>query len=120
MRQFQINFSPEIQAARKLGTEASEKARSKAEEVCPGFSALALDFIACYARENERFSGEVLTYAMKFAGIQPGEDRAFGPIYAKAIRLKLIKVIGYVPRVRGHGTSGGKLYTAGDFINSTR
>lgn len=102
-----------IDFARKLGSEAAERSRCKADEVCPGFSELAFNFIAQYAREHERFSGESCTYAMKNAGIRAHDDRATGSIYAKAIRHGLIQVVGYVPRARGHGTAGGRLYSAG-------
>jgi hypothetical protein len=50
---------------------------------------------------------------MKAFGICPHDDRAFGSIYAKAIRNGVIRVVGYVPRVKGHGTAGGRLYAAG-------
>lgn len=113
MNQLSIDFATRVHAARKLGTEASERSRCKADEVCPGFSERALNFIAEYARAHDRFSGENCTYAMKAAGIRAHDDRATGSIYAKALRLGLIQVVGYVPRVRGHGTAGGRLYAAG-------
>ncbi len=113
MNQIAIDFATRVQFARKLGTEAGERCRNKADEVCPGFSELALNFIAEYARTHSRFSGEVCTWAMKDAGIRAHDDRAVGPAYAKAIRLGIIQIVGYVPRVRGHASMGGKLYAAG-------
>lgn len=100
------------QTPRQQGTEASERARCKAERVCPGFSERAYAFIQNYAREHERFSGEVCTLAMKEAGIRGTDDRCTGAIYAKAIRNGVIRVVGYVPRARGHGTAGGRLYSS--------
>lgn len=113
VNQTSIDFAPRVRAARKIGEERANRCRSKADEVCPGFSSLALNFIAEYAKQNSRFSGENCTYAMKAAGIRAHDDRATGSIYAKAIRMGLIHVVGYVPRVRGNGTAGGRLYAAG-------
>jgi hypothetical protein len=111
--QLAIDFAQRVEAARKLGSIAAVRCRSKAEEVCPGFGERALNFIAEYARTHERFSGENCTYAMKAAGIRAHDDRATGSVYAKAVRVGLIHVVGYVPRVRGNGTAGGRLYAAG-------
>ena len=113
MNQLAIDFAPRVNAARKLGAEAGERCRSKADEVCPNFSERALNFIVEYARQHDRFSGEDCTFAMKAAGIRAHDDRATGGVYAKAIRTGLIRVVGFVPRVRGNGTAGGRLYSAG-------
>jgi len=115
MNQLAIDFNARVDVARDLGSIAAVRSRSKAEEFCPGFSERALNFIADYARSNKSsFSGENCTFAMKAVGIRAHDDRATGAIYAKAIRLGLIKVVGYVPRVRGHGTAGGRLYARGE------
>lgn len=113
MNQLAIDFNTRVHAARQIGAERANRCRSKADEVCPGFGERALNFISEYARTNARFSGENCTYAMKAAGIRAHDDRATGSVYAKAIRLGLIHVVGYVPRVRGNGTAGGRLYAAG-------
>lgn len=67
--------------------------------------------------QSEKFGsipGEQVTMAAQQAGIGADRDaRAFGAIYAKAIRAGAIRIVGYCARVRGHGTSGGKLYAAG-------
>lgn len=111
MIQANIDFT----AARAAGAAAGEHARAKAEEVCPDFSRRAYDFIANYAASTSQvqFSGEDLTNCMKAFGIVPHDDRAFGAIFAKAIRRGVIRVVGYVPRVKGHGTAGGRLYAPG-------
>jgi hypothetical protein len=116
MNQLAISFVDRASFARRLGAEAGERSRSKADEVCPGFTERAYDFIANYAATTSQatFSGEDLTNCMKAFGIRPHDDRAFGSIYAKAIRNGVIRVVGYVPRVKGHGTAGGRLYAAGD------
>lgn len=111
--QMSIDFAPRVAFARKRGTEASERARGKAEEVCPGFSERAYNFVAEFARTHDTFSGEDCTIAMKAAGIRAHDDRATGSIYSKAIRNGVIRVVGYVPRLRGNGTAGGRLYAMG-------
>lgn len=115
MNQLAIDFNTRAHAARKIGAERADRSRSKADEVCPGFTERAYNFIANYAATTSQaaFSGEDLTNCMKAFGICPHDDRAFGSIYAKAIRNGVIRVVGYVPRVRGNGTAGGRLYAAG-------
>jgi hypothetical protein len=112
-QQLSIDFAPRVRAARKIGEERANRCRNKADEVCPGFGERALNFIADYAKQHDRFSGEHCTFAMKAAGIKAHDDRATGSVYAKAIRMGLIHVVGYVPRVRGNGTAGGRLYARG-------
>lgn len=113
MNQLAIDFMPRVRAARRLGAEAGERSRSKAEEQCPGFSERALNFIVAYVRQQGEATGEDTTNAAVMAGIRPDDTRSFGPIYKKAIREGLIRVVGYVPRVRGNGSAGGKLYASG-------
>lgn len=114
MTQLSIDFGTRVRAARKLGTDAGEHARAKADGVCPGFSVLAYDFIVVFAATTQgTFSGEDLTNRIKAFGIVPHDDRSFGAIFAKAIRNGVIRGVGYVPRVKGHGTSGGRLYASG-------
>lgn len=115
MNQLAIDFAPRVAFARRLGEIAGERSRAKADEVCPGFTERAYDFIANYAATTSQatFSGEDLTNCMKAFGIVPHDDRSFGAIYAKAIRHGVIHVVGYVPRLKGHGTAGGRLYASG-------
>lgn len=99
-----------LPVARAMGELAGEKARLHAEDITPGFSDLALEFIRNYAITQGSFISEDCTLAMRGAGIIPHDDRAFGSIYAKALRLRYIRVVGYVPRRRGHGTAGARQY----------
>lgn len=99
-----------VATARKLGEERGVHCRNKADVVCPDFAERALNFIAEYARKQATFTGEDATNAAKMSGIRPHDDRAFGPVYAKALRENIIRVVGFVPRVKGHGSAGGKLY----------
>ena len=103
--------------ARKLGTDAANAAEFKAEQTDPDFGARALEFIRMFvAAQPGPVAGEDITLAARQAGIRPLDDRAFGAVYAKATRLGYIKVAGYCPRVRGHGTAGGRQYLPGEGV----
>jgi hypothetical protein len=106
-----------ITLARKAGQVAGELSQAKAERRCPEFSDKAFAYIASFARAAQKpFTGESLTDNMKALGIRPHDDRAFGPVFARAIRAGLIKTVGFVPRKKGHGTAGGRLYASGSHV----
>jgi hypothetical protein len=113
MNQLAISFVDRASFARKLGTEAGNAAADKAEQEDPLFKQRALEFIVAYIRQQGEARGEEATLAAVLNGIKPRDQRSFGPVYKKALRLGLIRIVGYVPRVRGHGSAGGKLYAAG-------
>lgn len=114
MNQLHIDFETRVRSARKLGAEAGNAAADKAEQEDLEFRTKALDFIVGYIRKHGEATGESATLAAVLAGIKPKDQRAFGPVYAKALKRGLIRIVGYVPRVRGHGSAGGKLYAIGE------
>ena len=69
------------------------------------------DLDAQAAEAENRLMRQLL--AAKVAGIRPRDDRAFGAVFAQAIREGLIAPVGYAPRVKGHGTAGGRVYARG-------
>lgn len=99
--------------ARRLGEEAGQRCLDLTKEDMPDFAERAYEFIVDYVQKMESVPGESVTLAARAAGIRPHDDRAFGPIYAKAIRNGDIRVVGTCLRVRGHGTAGGRLYAPG-------
>jgi hypothetical protein len=103
--------------ARRLGEQQMQLSFDAATSTDPSFGARAYAFIVAYVREQAAVLGSVpgeqVTLAAREAGIRPTDDRAFGAIYAKAIRKRDIRVVGYRTRVRGHASMGGKLYAAG-------
>lgn len=107
----------DLRQARQEGERGMQFSFDAATSADPSFGARAYAFIVAYVREQAAalgsVPGEQVTLAAREAGIVPSDDRAFGAIYAKAIRRGEIKVVGFCARVRGHGTSGGKLYAAG-------
>jgi hypothetical protein len=110
-------FITRARSARKLGEEAANKAADRADNAEPGFSTRALEHIRqtmLAAAPSAQLRGEDIVNAAKVAGIRPPDDRAFGAIFAKAIREGLIVPVGFAPRVKGHGTAGGRVYERGE------
>ncbi|MDH4417681.1 MAG: hypothetical protein QE485_10685 [Acidovorax sp.] len=110
-------FITRVRSARKLGAEAAKKAADRADQDAPGFSERALEHIRVTmlaAAPGAQLRGEDIVNAAKVAGIRPPDDRAFGSIFSKAIRLGFIEPVGFAPRVKGHGTAGGRLYARGE------
>lgn len=100
--------------ARRLGAEAGKNSLELAETKDKTFGKRAYEFIVDYvSKQPGPVPGESVTLACRRAGIASHDDRAFGPVYAKAIKNGDIRVVGSCPRVRGHGTSGGRLYGPG-------
>lgn len=99
--------------ARSAGIDAAERGADRTEQLDAQFRAKALEFIVSHVAHKGRVSGESTTLAAVLAGIRPRDDRHFGAVYRKALNLKLIHVVGEVPRVRGHASAGGKLYAPG-------
>lgn len=102
-----------VRTARKLGMEAGQACLDLTEQTDPDFGAKAYDFIVGYVRKHRRVPGETVTLAARQAGIVPRDDRAFGSVFRKALQTGAIRAVGTVPRVRGHGTAGGRVYAPG-------
>lgn len=109
-------FITRARTARKLGAEHGERAEQRANENAPGFSERAIEHVRqamLASPAGTTMRGEDLVNGAKLAGIRPPDDRAFGPVFAKAIREGLIEPVGFAPRVKGHGTAGGRVYARG-------
>lgn len=74
---------------------------AKANADTTGFSLAASRFILRYLDAHGATSGERVTDAAKAAGIQPTDDRHFGPVYLRLARLGVIRKAGYVARTKG-------------------
>jgi hypothetical protein len=70
--------------------------------------AAVLDLLA----DGQARSGEQLVDHCQRLGIVPHDARAFGAVFGKLKRDGLIEEAGFVPRSKGHGTSGGRLWKA--------
>ncbi len=101
-----IDLMESAYAARDAAVATVE---ANAEEQSPGFVDRAAAFVLERLASGPE-SGEELTLACKRAGIVPHDDRAFGPVYMRLSRRKLIVKAGSVPRMRGHGAAGGNVW----------
>lgn len=92
--------SPAAAKARDAAIAALQKKSGE------GFIAAASAFVLEHLRTHGPKTGEQLTDAAKKAGIVPGDDREFGPVYSSLHRRGLIHHHGYAPRSKGHGAVG--------------
>lgn len=104
--------------ARRLGEQQMQLSFDAATSADPSFGARAYAFIVAYVREQAAtlgsVPGEQVTLAAQAVGIGADRDgRAFGAVFAKAIRTGDIRQVGWCARVKGHGCGGGRLYAAG-------
>lgn len=106
-------FNPDGRALFTMGR--AKRARDQvmatvADNAGEKFGQEAARFVVSYLRVHGATAGEDLTDACKRVGIVPHDDRAFGPVYMRLSRAGLIEKAGYVPRRKGHGTSGGSVW----------
>jgi hypothetical protein len=94
-------------AAREAGAAAATACAAKAGAT---FTAQAKAEALAFLAGVEAASGEAITDVVKSRGVIPHDDRAFGAVYASLAKAGRIKAIGYVPRNKGHGTAGGRLW----------
>lgn len=110
MNQLTMDFT----AAREAGLNAATRSLDKAHRANPEFGDRARAAIVAHLAAHGPCSGEVLTNICKEQGIcPPKDDRAFGGVFlslsaGKEPRIRCIR--SDLPRARGHGTSGGKLW----------
>jgi hypothetical protein len=111
MQQYSLDFTPPpLAQARAVGQVAGELAERRASRAVSDFSERAKAHILEQLGTLSEASGERLTDGCKAAGIKPPDDRAFGPVYGALVRENLIRCIGFVPRAKGHGTAGGRVW----------
>lgn len=96
-----------VDEARDAALDAVEAAAERARRM---FAADAGAFVVRYLQIHGPTAGEVLTCRCREGGIVPHDDRAFGPVYMRLARLKVIEKVGSVRRERGHGTAGGNVW----------
>jgi len=106
--QLDIDFA----AAHAEGERLAALCLAKAED-CGFDRKAAKSFLLGHLTANGPTSGEDLTDAAKAAGHVPPDDRAFGGLFlslssGKAPQIQCLR--SDLPRRRGHGTSGGKLW----------
>lgn len=107
-----MQLSIDFTAARAEGERMAGLALEAAEE--RGFdSAGASRFIHGWLVRHGATSGEELVKQAKLHGYRGKDDRCFGGVFLGLQNRNLIRCIrSDLPRARGHGTSGGKLWQA--------
>ncbi len=97
-----------LKEARRLGEVAGQACTENAKLDQEAAKDAAIAFI----RTEGRVSGEELIDALKQQGFTAHDDRAFGSVVGALVRRKQIRCVGYVARVKGHGTAGGRIWEA--------
>jgi hypothetical protein len=93
--------------AGQIGMNVSLEAAERSD---PDFKGKAQSAILSRLQVLGQATGEQLTDYAKLMGAIPSDDRAFGGVYAGLLKGKRIQVVGYAPRLKGHGSMGAKIY----------
>lgn len=111
MKQLDLLERVPLADARDAGAEAGAACLQKAERVA-GFDAEGCGrFIVGWVARYGPTSGESLTRAALEHGFRPHDLRAMGSVFRKLAANHKLKVLrSDLPRERGHGTSGGRLW----------
>ena len=105
--QLELTLSP-----RSQGEHMGALCLKKAVRVSDFDSLGAAKFIEGHLRRFGPTSGEDCTDAAVAHGYHCPDRRAFGPVYARLVREKRIRCVGFCERKYGHGTAGGRIWEA--------
>ncbi|MBN9410853.1 MAG: hypothetical protein J0H69_17045 [Burkholderiales bacterium] len=100
-----------LQQAQAAGQAGMQLSLLAALDRSPDFAEVAKTAILRHLRDNGATAGEDLVEVARAHGAHAKDDRAFGGIFHSLSRKNLIRCLrSDLPRKRGHGTSGGKLW----------
>lgn len=100
-----------LDAAHAAGMEAAEACLTKAKRVADFDAEGAGRFIVSWIVRHGATSGEELVKAANDHGFRGHDNRCFGGVFKRLASTSQIRCIrSDLPRSRGHGTSGGKLW----------
>jgi len=102
---------PLMSLQRAAGDQAGAACLAKAERDRQFDTDGAAKFILGWLAKHGPQAGEKLTNAAMMHGYRPHDQRAFGPVYAGLARRGAIKCLGFCERQKGHGTSGGRIWS---------
>ena len=94
------------------GQAAAAACLAKAERVTEFDGERARAAVLELLADGRARSGEEIVDHCQRLGLVPHDARAFGPVFGTLARRGLIEAVGFVPRAKGHGTSGGRLWRA--------
>ena len=110
MNQTSIDFDPPYRSMADA-REAGHVGAARAVQRCaPDFVARAKTFVIAYLAQRGQAPGEIIVDLCKRAGIVATDDRSFGAVFATLSRSNEIKCVGYCNRLKGHSTSGGRIW----------
>lgn len=96
---------------RQRGDEMAQLATERAERDSAGFTFLARDFVIRYLTAHGASPGEEIVAAGPANGVHCADARAWGSVFCSLSRRgQIVCIRSDLPRQRGHGTSGGKLW----------
>lgn len=96
------------EAALAVGERMAELCAEKAQRTTAWDPQAVSKYIVSLLASNGQMSGEALTNLAKAIGWVPHDDRAFGAVIGSLSRRGVIRCVGYVSRLKGHGTAGGR------------
>lgn len=100
-----------IDDAVAAGEAGMARVLAKAQSLAPEFSIRAQAAVLAHLAVVGECCGEALTDIARARGATCHDARAMGPIFKTLASRGLIQCLrSDLPRVRGHGTSGGKLW----------
>jgi len=92
------------------GHAAAAACAAKAERTTAFDAGRARAAVLELLADGQARSGEQLVDHCVGLGLVPHDARAFGAVIGTLARRGQIEAVGFVPRSKGHGTSGGRLW----------
>lgn len=112
MAMFDDRGVPTLEAAKAAANEGMDRVLSHAEEISDQWGRTAYLFLVKFARSHAQFiAGDVIA-ASKAEIDQPHDNRAWGRIFRRAVKVGFIKHVEYVPAPHRH-CSPVSLYQSG-------
>jgi hypothetical protein len=103
-------FGPLFDQPRQAGAAAGAACLAKADRTTAFDADSARAAVLELLADGQARSGEQLVDHCQRLGIVPHDARAFGAVIGTLARRKQIEAVGFVPRSKGHGTAGGRLW----------
>lgn len=111
MQQFDILAGIPPLPPREIGEACAKQCLENAEALANFDAEGARKFIHGWVIRHGSTSGEDLVDAAMAHGYRGHDARCFGAVFSRLVREnKLMVLRSDLPRKRGHGTSGGRLY----------
>ncbi len=105
MSQLAIDFSAPIDRARAGRDSGMQRAQEHAEDVAPGWADRAFAALCAYAKLAGRFTSYEFRMTAYSQGLDaPPTDKAFGPVFLRAVKAGVIQKTGYAQHPERHAS----------------